>query len=126
MFAIQLRPEYANPKAILDVRVRRALAYSLDKKAMIDGLFEGGDVPLADQFLPSTVPYFSEMDRSIRKYPYDLKQADQLLGEMGDRKGPDGGYLSDEQLAWLELKLRMGMHASMVILAIEDAAESDR
>ncbi|HEY3115290.1 MAG TPA: ABC transporter substrate-binding protein [Chloroflexota bacterium] len=91
---IQLRPEYANPQALLDVRVRRALAYSLDKRALIDGLFEGGDVPLADQFLPATIPYFQDMDRGITKYPYDLKQADQLLGEIGYRKGTDSGYAS--------------------------------
>ena len=69
---------------------------------MIDGLFEGGDVPLADQFLPSTIPYFQDMDRTITKYPYDLRQADQWLGEAGYQKSPDGGYSrsSGERLAF--------------------------
>lgn len=90
---IQLRPEYANPSAVLDVRVRRALAHSLDKQGMIDGLFEGGDVPLADQFLPRTVPYFQELDRAIAKYPYDSRRTEELMGEAGSRKGADGSYI---------------------------------
>ncbi|MPZ13233.1 MAG: hypothetical protein GEU73_02190 [Chloroflexi bacterium] len=86
---VQFRPEYANPSAILDVRVRRALAHSVDKHGINEGLF-GGEIPLADQFLPRSMPYFAELDRGIVKYPYDLARAEQLMGEVGYRKGSDG------------------------------------
>ena len=90
---IQFRPEYANPRAILDVRVRRAIAHAVDKQAINDALFDG-ELPLADQFLPRTVPYFAELDRAISKYPYDVRQTERLLGEAGIARGADGAYLS--------------------------------
>jgi peptide/nickel transport system substrate-binding protein len=40
------------------------------------------------------VPYFRDLDQAIVKYPYDLRQAEQLMGEAGYRKGPDGTYTS--------------------------------
>ncbi len=89
MTNIQLRPEYANPSAILDVRARRALAHSVDKQAIVDGLFDG-EIPTADQFLPRNVPYFADLDRGIVKYPYDLRRTEELLADVGYRKGADG------------------------------------
>jgi peptide/nickel transport system substrate-binding protein len=86
---IQLRPEIANPTAILDLRVRRALAHSVDKQGIVDGLFDG-EVPTADQFLPRTVPYFAELDRGVVKYPYDLRRTEELMAEAGYRRGGDG------------------------------------
>ncbi len=90
---IQLRPELANPRAFLELPVRRAIAYSVDKNAINEGLFDG-QVPLADQFLPRTVPYFAELDRAIVKYPFDLRQTEQQMAEAGYRKGADGFYAS--------------------------------
>jgi len=89
----QLRPEYANPSSLLDVRVRRAIAYAFDKQAMMDGLF-GGQVAPSDQAMPRSVPYFDQLDQAVTKYPYDLRRADELLNEVGIHKGPDGAYLT--------------------------------
>ncbi len=89
---IQFRPELANPAAILDLRVRRALAHSVDKQGIVDGLFDG-EVPTADQFLPRNVPYFAELERGIVRYPYDPRRADELMAEAGFRKGSDGSYV---------------------------------
>ncbi len=86
---IQFRPEYANPSAILDVRVRRALAHAVDKQAIVDGLFDG-EIPTADQFLPRNMPYFAELDRAIVKYHHDLRRSEELMAEVGYRKGADG------------------------------------
>jgi peptide/nickel transport system substrate-binding protein len=91
---IQRRPDYVNPRALLDLRVRRALAHSVDKQGMIDGLFEGEAIPVADQLLPPSMPYFAELDRNAVKYPYDLRRMEQLLTEAGFRKGADGFYAS--------------------------------
>jgi peptide/nickel transport system substrate-binding protein len=88
---IQLRPELANPAALLDVRARRALAHSLDKQGIVDGLFDG-EIPASDQFLPRNIPYFAELDRGIVKYPYDLRRTEELMAEVGYRKGGDGAF----------------------------------
>jgi peptide/nickel transport system substrate-binding protein len=91
---IQFDPDFASPPSLLDQRVRRALAHGLDRPAMLDALF-GGMVPPSDQIMPRTVSYFDDLDRSVRKYPYDLRQAEQLMGEAGYRKGGDGVYAAD-------------------------------
>lgn len=88
---IQLRPELVNPRALLDLRVRRALASTVDKEAINLGLFDG-ELPLADQFLPRSVPYFQEMDRAIVKYPHDPRQAEQWMNQAGYTRGRDGVY----------------------------------
>jgi peptide/nickel transport system substrate-binding protein len=89
---IQFRPDLVNPRALLELPVRRAVAHSVDKNAINEGLFDG-QVPLADQFLSRTTPYFAELDRSIVKYPYDLRQTEQLMAEAGYRKAGDGAYV---------------------------------
>ena len=86
---IQYRPQFANPRAILDVRVRRALAHSVDKQAINDGLFEGEAI-LADNFMSPTIDYYAEIDRAIVKYEFDPRRSEQLMNEAGWTKGPDG------------------------------------
>ncbi len=85
----QLRPEYTNPRSLLDVRVRRALAHAVDKHGINDALFEGEGI-LADTFIPPTVEYYSAVDRIVRKHPLDLRQTEQLMTEAGFTRGPDG------------------------------------
>jgi peptide/nickel transport system substrate-binding protein len=88
---VQHRPEYANPRAILDVRVRAALAYALDKDALNDSLFEGQGF-LADVMIPSTKDYYPIVERAITKYPHDPRRSEQLLIEAGYTRGPDGFF----------------------------------
>jgi peptide/nickel transport system substrate-binding protein len=90
---VQHRPEYANPKAVLDVRVRRALAHAIDKNAINESLFEGEGI-MADTLITPTAEYFRLVDQAVAKYPYDLRRADQLMTEGGYSKGPDGAYVS--------------------------------
>jgi peptide/nickel transport system substrate-binding protein len=87
---VQMRPTVVEPRALLDVRVRQALAHTIDK----DGLnaLLGDEEALADTLLPRTVPYFAELDRAIAKYPYDLRRSEQLMAEVGYARGPDGLY----------------------------------
>src|SRR5579871_2833142 len=92
---IQFRPELASPRAILDLRVRRALASAIDRQGIVAGLFGAGvQIPVADQFLPPTVPYFADLDRAVTKYPYDLRQTEQFMSDAGYRKGSEGVYVS--------------------------------
>lgn len=87
----QHRPDQASPLTILDVRVRKALAHSLDRAALNDALFEG-EATLADSFVPPTVEYFAVVDRVVAKYPHDARRAQKLMNEVGFSKGTDGIY----------------------------------
>lgn len=89
----QMRPELATPKAVLDLRVRKALAHTVDKQAINDVRFDGEGL-MADTVISPTVDYFAEIDRAIAKYPHDPRRAEQLMSEAGFAKGPDGGYIS--------------------------------
>jgi ABC-type transport system substrate-binding protein len=97
----QLRPEYLKAPLLLDLRVRRAIAYANDRQAIVDGLFSG-EVPPSDQALPRSVPYFAQMDQEVTKYPFDLRRTEELLREAGLQKGPEGAYLlpSGERFAF--------------------------
>lgn len=89
---VQHRLDYASPRSILDVRVRRALAHSLDRAALNEGLFEG-EATLADSFVPPTVEYFPFVDRVVAKYPHDPRRAEKLMAEAGFSKASDGVYV---------------------------------
>lgn len=93
---VQLRPELVNPRSLLDVRVRKALAHAVDKQALNDGLFLGEGV-MTDSPIRPTAPYHAELDRVVVKYPYDLRRAEQLMNEAGFLKGPDGFFASDAE-----------------------------
>jgi len=86
----QKRADIVTPRALLDLRVRRAVTHAIDKQGMIDGLFEGEPIPVSETILPPSMPYYADLNRSIAKYPFDLRQADQIMTEAGFRKGADG------------------------------------
>jgi peptide/nickel transport system substrate-binding protein len=62
-----------------DVRVRRALSYAVDKKAFIDGVFEGLAKPIGSHMAPTDTGY---VDLS-NQYAYDPEKAKALLKEAG-------------------------------------------
>jgi peptide/nickel transport system substrate-binding protein len=90
---IQQRPEYLKSPPLLDARVRRALAHTVDKVALNEGLFEGEGTP-ADTFVSPLTPYYRDVDAAIAKYPFDPRRAAQLLTEAGLAKDPDGMFAS--------------------------------
>jgi peptide/nickel transport system substrate-binding protein len=89
---IQLRQEFATPRTLLDVRVRRALAHATDRQALADALTEGGAI--ADTLVLPQVEYFPALDRAVSKYPYDPRRMEQLLSEVGYSRGSDGIFAS--------------------------------
>jgi peptide/nickel transport system substrate-binding protein len=90
---VQFRPEYQQEPALLDPRVRKALAHTVDRQAVIDGLFDGLGDPL-NTFVPRNMPYFDEVERTIAKYPYDVRRSEQLMTEAGFARDRDGYYQS--------------------------------
>jgi peptide/nickel transport system substrate-binding protein len=87
----QLRPEYANPQAQLDLRIRKALAHATDRAALADTLTDGQGTA-ADTLILPQVEYFDAVKRAVATYAYDPRRAEQLMGEAGWRKGGDGFY----------------------------------
>jgi peptide/nickel transport system substrate-binding protein len=89
----QFRPDVLTARALLDVRVRRALAHSLDKATLATALWEGEGAML-DSFFPPDAEYYPAIDRVITKYPYDLRATERLMAEAGFARGSDGVYVS--------------------------------
>jgi ABC-type transport system substrate-binding protein len=91
MTMVQFKPEFVKPAALLDLRVRRALAHAINRQGLVDGLLDGQGIP-ADTLVSPQVEYFPALDRILTKYPYDLRRSEQLMREAGFEKGPDGIY----------------------------------
>ncbi len=69
-----------NKKAPLsDVRVRRALAHAVDRKAFIDGAQEGLGQPIGSHFAPTDAGYVD----LTKTHPHDVERAKALLREAG-------------------------------------------
>ncbi len=94
----QLHPDRVAPgsRAILDVRVRQALAHAVDKDALNEAIFEGQGV-MADTVVPFNIAAFPAVDRAIQKYPFDLRASERLMAEAGYVRGPDGFYTSPSE-----------------------------
>ncbi|MPZ13848.1 MAG: hypothetical protein GEU73_05400 [Chloroflexi bacterium] len=88
---IQYKEEYASPVAIQDLRVRQALAHAIDKQALIGAMIDG-EPGQADTFLSPISPYFSDLDKVLRKYALDLRRSEQLMTEAGFTKDASGVY----------------------------------
>ncbi|HWP36162.1 MAG TPA: hypothetical protein VNL18_01290 [Gemmatimonadales bacterium] len=88
---IQLRPEAVNPRALLDLRVRRALAHSMDSAGTFEAI-TGGRGLLTVSLTPLMKDDFLQVDEAIAKYPYDARGVARLLEEGGMVKGADGLY----------------------------------
>ena len=62
-----------------DVRVRRAIAQAIDRKAFIDGVLEGLGKPIGSHFAPTDAGYVDLTSAA----PYDVEKAKALLKEAG-------------------------------------------
>ncbi len=62
-----------------DVRVRRAMAHAVDRRAVIDGAMFGYGAPIGSHFTPQHPAYVDLADL----YPYDPPRARALLAEAG-------------------------------------------
>src|SRR5207249_821350 len=88
---IQSRPEYANPKALLDLRVRKALARAVDSPGIVEAV-TGGHGLLTYSLTSPAASYYPVIEKTLVKYPYDPQAADQGLEVAGLSRGADGFY----------------------------------
>ena len=89
----QLRPETVESQALLDVRVRRAVAYGMDSQSAVDALSAGKGVRTRTLTSP-LVDYYPEIEAVIRKYDYDPRQAQRAMEEAGYARGSDGFFVA--------------------------------
>jgi len=68
-----------NNPALKDIRVRQAIAYALDRDALVRNQLPEGAV-VASQFVPDTVDGYAA---DLKPIPYDPEKAKQLLAEAG-------------------------------------------
>jgi peptide/nickel transport system substrate-binding protein len=68
---------------LADLRVRQAISYALDRRAIIDGAMFGYGVPIGSHFAPQDPDYVDLTGR----YPHDLAAARRLLAAAGYGSG---------------------------------------
>lgn len=88
---VQQRPDRLMHPALLDLRVRKALAHSIDRQALNEGLFEGRGFP-TEHSVPEGAPFLADVDRVVVKYPYDPQRTEQLMTEAGFVKDQEGMF----------------------------------
>ncbi|HEY0836116.1 MAG TPA: ABC transporter substrate-binding protein [Azospirillum sp.] len=70
-------------KPLDDVRVRRALNMAIDKKAIVDAVFQGAGAPAKNPIPPTMWSY----NNAIQDYAFDPEKAKKLLAEAGHPNG---------------------------------------
>ncbi len=101
---VQFKADYVAPRAILDVRVRKAILQATDRAELSAAILDG-DVAVAHTITGPVEPYFAELDRIVTKYPFSLPAADRLMTEAGYTRGSDGFYV-DAAAQRLSVELR--------------------
>ncbi|MCJ9673574.1 MULTISPECIES: ABC transporter substrate-binding protein [unclassified Neorhizobium] len=76
-------------KPFNDVRVRRAMTYAIDRKAVIDGAVAGYGTAIGSHFPPSDPDYLD----LTGVYPYDPAKARKLLTEAGYPNGFEAKFI---------------------------------
>ena len=89
---VQLRPEYAEPRALLDVRVRRALAHGIDAQLANEVLNNNRGLVTASLTSPG-IAYYNQIEPLLTRYPYDPRRSEQLMQEAGFVRGSDGFFV---------------------------------
>ena len=114
----QLRPDVANPRAILDVRVRKAISHAIDKQALNDSIYEGEGI-IAETMLAPMEPFYRAVESAIVKYAHNPRLSEQLMNEAGFRKGPGDMFVGPDGRLALEIKTNASaeFESEMAVLA---------
>ncbi len=85
----QLRPDYAAPRDLTDVRVRKALMYGMDRNELAETVAPGAALVVNSTTYPESALGRIVEARAVR-YEYDPARAAALLAEAAWQKGADG------------------------------------
>lgn len=97
--------------ALKNPEVRKAIAYGIDRKTLLDKVMNGlGNVGAG--YLPSAYPQWEWKPSADQTIGYDPDQAGQLLDAAGYTKGSDGVRVDPS--SGKPLELRLGIHAGTV------------
>ncbi len=113
--SVQFLPALTSPRALQDVRVRKALAHAIDRPEINEAI-NGGIAQEADYYLSPDGEWGREVQRGAIKYGYDLQRSEQLMREAGFEKGSDGIYSSPTEGAF-NVEVRSGIGAAALELA---------
>ncbi|HLH20880.1 MAG TPA: ABC transporter substrate-binding protein [Chloroflexota bacterium] len=102
-----------------DVRVRRALAYGIDRQLIIDKIQYGLARPIYSAYPSSCWCY----NPDVPHYDYDPERGRQLLAEAGWAPGPDGILVKDGER--LRLRMIYGPNTSKVRERIATVAQEE-
>ncbi len=89
----QQRPEMVAPRALLDARVRKALAHAIDKQAINEALYSGEGI-LSDFIISPKSEFGPAAEPAVVRYPLDARRTEQLMTEAGFTRGADGTFAS--------------------------------
>jgi peptide/nickel transport system substrate-binding protein len=99
----QFRPDVVRPQALLDLRVRQAIASTVDKQAANEALYHGS-ATITDTWIFPTAPYYARIQREVPTYPLDPQRGAQLMAAAGFTKNAAGVYMGPEGPLNLETK----------------------
>ena len=93
-------------------------AYVLRARVIVRGTRFGS---IADTLVLPQVEYYTDLERVITKYPYDIRRTDQLLSEVGYAKGSDGLYTSPTEGRFsMELMVSQGPRNDIEVEIVAD------
>lgn len=72
-----------------DIRVRKALNYSINREELVNSLFEGKQPPAIHNITPKD-PWYTDDPNKVVIYKYSPREAEKLLDEAGWKRGADG------------------------------------
>jgi len=88
---LQHRPDAARPaNGMTNPIVRQAMYQAIDKRALIDLMNPGLDVPAADSWIPPHHELRPNVESAIPQFPYDPTRSQQLLAQAGWIRGASG------------------------------------
>lgn len=90
---VQFRDAFRDPRLrdLDDVRVRRALLHAVDRDAMVGHLYQG-QAPVSHTFIPPDDVKWGWVKDAVITYGYDPRKAQDLLADVGWRRGDDGNF----------------------------------
>jgi peptide/nickel transport system substrate-binding protein len=103
-----------------DPRIRRAIAFAIDRKSLSDALFEGRAI-VSSSLIPATSRFFGAVEKTGTEY--DPERAQQLLKEAGYRgeriviqTNRQNAYMSDTAIYVQSMLKAVGINADVEVL----------